>query len=63
MPATKKTTKKATKKAIKKEFHVYVNEEFVRTYSVDDHGKDAGKLAEMFAQKQREVFKKEVEIK
>ena len=63
----KKTTKKAVKKVIepeieevkkaetpkevKKEFSVFNGDTFIRTYSVEIHGENAGELAEMYAAK------------
>ena len=48
---TKKTTKKAVRKVVKKEFNVMDGSNVIRTYDVETHGKDAGKLAEQFANK------------
>ncbi len=64
--ATRKTTKKATKKTVRKTrdiFEIMDNDTLVRSYDVETHGKDASKLADMFATKKGyKVIKKTFNI-
>jgi len=61
--ATKKTTKKTTavKKTVKKveakPVNVYWDGVLVRTYNLEDHGKDYKQLAEQFATKKGYITK------
>lgn len=42
---------KGVLETLKTEFSVFKGEEFIRTYSVELHGENAGELAEMYANK------------